>query len=181
MKKIDATINTRRPAAYTACGFMTVSAVVRLWHYLASPLTAEIMLVHLLLPVTAAVLFIAGGLLGTSSWRICSITSSPTRRCRSGNGCRRSACCVLWRRCFRWRLRYGQKTRKSIFVGKKLSNWQKTKSLHSPNSCNRPKSFEGSLRGTFEKVPLIVSLYLKSCTSQRIPHACGRSPCRRRP
>lgn len=63
-KRINITIRTRHPAAYLSCGFMTVSAVVRLWHYLMSPLNPEIVLVHLLLPVTAAVLFIAGILLG---------------------------------------------------------------------------------------------------------------------
>lgn len=63
-RRTNIEIRTRHPAAYVACGFMTVSAVVRLWHYLMSPLTPEIVLVHLFLPIMAAVLFIAGILLG---------------------------------------------------------------------------------------------------------------------
>ncbi len=63
-KRMELTIRTRHPAAYTACGFMTISAAVRLWHYLAGTLTAEIVLLHLCLPVTAAFLFIFGILTG---------------------------------------------------------------------------------------------------------------------
>lgn len=61
------TIRTRHPAARIACGWMGISAAVRMVHYLAAPLTAEIVLVHLLLPVTAAALFVCGILRGERS------------------------------------------------------------------------------------------------------------------
>lgn len=63
-KRSYLTIRTRHPAAWIACGLMGISAAVRICHYLVKPITAEIFLVHLLLPVTAAVLFVCGILHG---------------------------------------------------------------------------------------------------------------------
>lgn len=63
-KRMLLTIRTRHPAAWISCGFMGISAAVRLIHYLCGTLTPEIVLVHLLLPVTAAVLFLAGIIVG---------------------------------------------------------------------------------------------------------------------
>ena len=58
------TIRTRHPAAWVSCGFMTVSAAVRLWYYLSEPLTGSIVILHLFGPITAAILFILGILSG---------------------------------------------------------------------------------------------------------------------
>lgn len=63
-KRMDVTIPRRHPMAFAACGFMAVSAAVRLWHYLAQPVTAEVFWVHLFLPTLAAAVFLAGMALG---------------------------------------------------------------------------------------------------------------------
>ncbi len=69
------TIRTQHPAARIACGFMGISAAVRLWHYLAEPLTWNIFLLHLLLPISAAVLFICGILTGERYVRPLTVTA----------------------------------------------------------------------------------------------------------
>ncbi len=64
MKRKPLKIRTNHPAAVVACGFMGLSAVVRLTYYLVSPLTPDVLFVHVLLPVLANVLFLAGILAG---------------------------------------------------------------------------------------------------------------------
>ncbi len=64
MKRNFLEIRTNHPAAAVACGFMAVSAAVRLTYYLTSPQTAAVLLLHVLLPVLANGLFLAGILLG---------------------------------------------------------------------------------------------------------------------
>lgn len=64
MKRKTLKIQTNHPAAVVACVFMGLSATVRLTYYLASPLTPEILLLHVFLPVLANVLFLSGILLG---------------------------------------------------------------------------------------------------------------------
>ncbi len=63
-QRMHLTIRTRHPAAWVSCGFMTVSAAVRLWYYLAEPLTGSVFILHLFGPVLAAILFILGILSG---------------------------------------------------------------------------------------------------------------------
>ena len=63
-KRMDVTIPRRHPMAFAACAFMAVSAAVRLWHYLAQPVTAEVFWVHLFLPTLAAAVFLAGMAVG---------------------------------------------------------------------------------------------------------------------
>lgn len=66
-------IDCRCPAARIACGFMALSAGLRLAYYLADPPGGWGMLIHLLLPVSAALLFIAGHLGGDRIVRPCAM------------------------------------------------------------------------------------------------------------
>ena len=63
-KRLDVTIPNRHPAARIACGFMALSAIVRLWHYLSAPMDALTLWVHVVMPVSAAVIFLLGVLRG---------------------------------------------------------------------------------------------------------------------
>lgn len=63
-KRMEVNIPTRHPAARLACGFFAVSAIVRLWHYLPGDMDAVTLWVHLVMPVAAAVIFLAGMALG---------------------------------------------------------------------------------------------------------------------
>lgn len=76
MKKyLDVTIPRRGPAVWLACGFMAAAAVVRLCYYLPKTLDAATMLVHLVMPVAAAALFLAGIALGGKWAKIAGITA----------------------------------------------------------------------------------------------------------
>ena len=66
-KRTNVTIRRTHPAAISACGIMGMAAVLRLVYFLSAPVTAYVAVVHLLLPVTAAILFILGILL-TGKW-----------------------------------------------------------------------------------------------------------------
>ncbi|MBQ4578266.1 MAG: hypothetical protein IJA84_04305 [Clostridia bacterium] len=59
-KRRTVTLAPAHPGARVACAFMGLAAGIRLWHYLAEPLTAEIALVHLGLPLAAAICFLLG-------------------------------------------------------------------------------------------------------------------------
>lgn len=63
-KRMEVQIPNRHPMALTACCFMAASAVIRLWHYLPGVLTPQILWIHLALPVSAAVIFLIGMILG---------------------------------------------------------------------------------------------------------------------
>lgn len=61
MKKyLNITVSRSHPAAILACGFMALSAAIRLWHFLVGPLTPFDLWVQLVLPTAAAVIFLAG-------------------------------------------------------------------------------------------------------------------------
>ncbi|MBP3673811.1 MAG: hypothetical protein J6J18_08285 [Oscillospiraceae bacterium] len=65
MKKyLEVTIPRRGKALWTACGFMTAAALVRLGYYLPREMDAMTFWVHLVMPVAAAVIFLAGIVLG---------------------------------------------------------------------------------------------------------------------
>lgn len=64
MTRYPVHIDCRCPAAAAACLLMVLSAALRLWYYLAAPLDVTTLIVHLCLPVGAAVLFAAGHLAG---------------------------------------------------------------------------------------------------------------------
>ncbi len=59
-KRMCIDLSRRHPAAIAACALMTAAAVIRMGYFLSSPLTVYISVVHLFLPVTAAVLFVTG-------------------------------------------------------------------------------------------------------------------------
>ncbi len=63
-KQMEVTIPTRHPATTVACLFFAVSAIVRLAHYLPSQMDALTLWVHVVMPVTAAILFLTGMILG---------------------------------------------------------------------------------------------------------------------
>lgn len=63
-KRMEVHILRKHPMALIACGFFALSAILRLWHYLAGPMTPMIFWVHLLLPVLAAIIFLAGMAMG---------------------------------------------------------------------------------------------------------------------
>ncbi len=54
------TVKRSHPAAILACIFMAVSAAIRLWYYLPAGCSAVTLIVHLILPVSAALIFILG-------------------------------------------------------------------------------------------------------------------------
>ena len=51
-------IGTGRMATHLACGFMALSAVIRLWHYLPQTMDSFTFWIHMLLPTMAMVLFV---------------------------------------------------------------------------------------------------------------------------
>lgn len=59
MKTPAYTIHRRHPAAVLAMLFMTAAAVLRLWYYTSRPLSPLIFWVYLLLPLAAAMIFLA--------------------------------------------------------------------------------------------------------------------------
>ena len=59
-KRMEVKIPRKHPLALVACGFFLLSAILRLWHYLAAPMTPMIFWVHLLMPVSAAAVFLLG-------------------------------------------------------------------------------------------------------------------------
>ncbi len=62
--KMHTYISRRHPAIWIACIFFLASALIRLWHYSAAVLTSEILWIHVVMPVSAAFLFLAGMALG---------------------------------------------------------------------------------------------------------------------
>jgi len=68
-KKIHITISRRHPAAILGCIIMAASAVLRLIYYLTEPCSFSAMLIHMILPVSAAFLYIAG-VLAEGKWGI---------------------------------------------------------------------------------------------------------------
>ena len=65
-KRMEVSIPRSHPAMWVACGFMAVSAVLRLWYYLPKQLDSLVFWVHLVMPVTAAAIFLLGLILGNS-------------------------------------------------------------------------------------------------------------------
>lgn len=63
-KKMKLELSRKHPCAIAACGWMAAAAIIRLVYFLSAAVTPYIAIVHLLLPVSAAVLFIAGILKG---------------------------------------------------------------------------------------------------------------------
>jgi len=59
-KQMEVYIPRRHPAALAACGFMIAAAAVRLWHYLPQDMAPVTLWVHLVIPVAAAGVFLAG-------------------------------------------------------------------------------------------------------------------------
>ncbi|MBQ8369188.1 MAG: hypothetical protein IJY35_04345 [Clostridia bacterium] len=74
-QKIRVTVPRTHPAAVLACVLMAVSAVVRLVYYLPGNLTAGIVTVHLILPVSAAALFILGTIANGKHLIPCSVSA----------------------------------------------------------------------------------------------------------
>lgn len=75
-KRLDVSIPHRHPAARIACGFMLFSAIVRLWHYLPAPMDALTMWVHVVMPVSAAIIFLSGMLAGGRAARPAAIIAT---------------------------------------------------------------------------------------------------------
>lgn len=59
-KRMRVTIPRCHPGVFVACAFMAVSAAVRLFYYLPRLDSALTLWVHLVMPVAAAVIFLAG-------------------------------------------------------------------------------------------------------------------------
>ena len=59
-RDLDVTIPRRGKALWASCGFMTAAALVRLGYYLPREMDALTLWVHLVMPVAAAVIFLAG-------------------------------------------------------------------------------------------------------------------------
>lgn len=59
-KRISITISRRHPACVAAFLLMVLSAVIRLWHFLAGPITPFVFWVQILLPTLAAAVFVVG-------------------------------------------------------------------------------------------------------------------------
>ena len=66
-KRVEVNMNRMSPSAAVACVLMLAAAVIRLVYFLPTEMTPFVLIVHLLMPVTAAVLFIAGTIL-TGRW-----------------------------------------------------------------------------------------------------------------
>ena len=69
------TVPRTHPAAVLACIFMALSAAVRLWYYLPAGCSALTLIVHLLLPVSACLIFILGILANGKRLIPCSVTA----------------------------------------------------------------------------------------------------------
>ncbi len=72
-KRMTVDITRSHPGAIIACVLMGAAAAVRLTYFLSASLTLYVIIVHLLLPVSAAVLFIAGTVAEGKWFRILSI------------------------------------------------------------------------------------------------------------
>lgn len=75
MRRNAVTIDRRHPSAYLACAFMSVSAAVRLWFYLTAGVSFVTLIVHLILPVSAALIFIPGIAVNGRAFVPCSLTA----------------------------------------------------------------------------------------------------------
>ena len=69
------TVSRTHPAAILACIFMAFSAAVRLWYYLPAGCSALTLIVHLILPVSAALIFILGITANGKAQIPCSVTA----------------------------------------------------------------------------------------------------------
>lgn len=67
-RRLNVTIPNRGPAVFAALGFLAGAAVLRLWYYLPMQVDAGAKLLHLWLPVAAAVVFLLGFALG-GGWK----------------------------------------------------------------------------------------------------------------
>lgn len=74
-QKNRVTVPKNHPAAVLACVLMAVSAVVRLVYYLPGELTAGTVTIHLILPVSAAALFILGTIANGKHLIPCSVSA----------------------------------------------------------------------------------------------------------
>ena len=59
-KKLKINISRSHPAALIGCGFMAISVIIRLVYYHANPYSAVQLTVHMILPVLAGLIYIAG-------------------------------------------------------------------------------------------------------------------------
>lgn len=73
---LDISIPKKHPAVIAACFFMVASAVVRLWHYLPATMTADVLRVHVIMPVAAAVIFLTGILIGGKAAKAAAVTAT---------------------------------------------------------------------------------------------------------
>jgi len=69
------TVSRTHPAAVLACIFMALSAAVRLWYYLPAGCSALTLIVHLILPVSACLIFILGIIANGKCLIPCSVTA----------------------------------------------------------------------------------------------------------
>ncbi len=74
-QRITVTLARSHPCAAAACLLMATAAALRLWYYLSAEVNWFILLVRLALPVSAALLFILGTLLGGTRFRLFSIAA----------------------------------------------------------------------------------------------------------
>lgn len=69
------TVRVRHPAALSACAIMGISAAIRLVYFTLSDAPPSPLWLHLVLPVFAALLFVAGHIAGERAARWCSMAA----------------------------------------------------------------------------------------------------------
>ncbi len=75
MERKIATLDRSHPGAIAASVIMALSAILRMWYYLSAPVDGFILSVRVALPVSAAVLLIAGNFLGGKRFCVPSCTA----------------------------------------------------------------------------------------------------------
>lgn len=63
-KRLQISIPKENPYAFTSCALMAASGIIRLWHYLPGEMDAFTLWIHLIMPVAASVIFLAGMIAG---------------------------------------------------------------------------------------------------------------------
>lgn len=66
-KHLNVTIQADHIMSKTACVFFIISAIVRAWHYIPSEMDSFTLWVHLVMPVSASVIFLFGIALGSKA------------------------------------------------------------------------------------------------------------------
>ena len=66
-KRLNVTILPKHTMSVFACIFFVLSAIIRAWHYIPSEMDSFTLWIHLVMPVTASVIFLLGIALGSKT------------------------------------------------------------------------------------------------------------------